>query len=199
MKTRRDLVSETEEKPFYSGSDLLNLVYAELRQVAEVRLSREAPGNTLQPTALVHEAYLRLTEGKNKDQWQNEKHFFGAACIAMRRILVERGRAKKTLRRGGGAQRVPLEELEADTNPDLELVLTINELLEAFEKRHPRKARLVELRFFAGLTIVEAAEILQISVSMADQDWRFSRAWLRVAMEQAPPQTPLKNKPEERT
>ena len=182
-------MSDTEDQPFYSGSDLLDLLYAELRQVAEVRLSREAPGNTLQPTALVHEAYLRLTESKDKDQWQDPKHFFGAACIAMRRILVERARAKKTLRRGGGVQRVPLEGLEVDNKPDLELVLTINELLESFAKRHPRKARLVELRFFAGLTITEAAEILKISVSMADQDWRFARAWLRVAMEQAPPKS----------
>jgi len=189
-------VSETEEKTgqpdepsFYSGAELLNVLYAELRQVAEVRLTREAPGNTLQPTALVHEAYLRLTETKEKDQWQDHKHFFGAACIAMRRILVERARAKKTLKRGGGVQRVPLEGLKLDAQPDLDLVLTMNELLESFEKRHPRKARLVELRFFAGLTISEAAEILQISVSMADQDWRFARAWLRVAIEQPSPST----------
>ncbi len=178
---------QSDEPPFYSGTELLNVLYAELRQVAKVRLTREAPGNTLQPTALVHEAYLRLTESKEKDQWQDHKHFFGAACIAMRRILVERARAKKTLKRGGGVQRVPLEGLELDAQPDLDLVLTMNELLESFEKRHPRKARLVELRFFAGLTISEAAEVLQISVSMADQEWRFARAWLRVAMEQAPP------------
>ena len=105
----------------------------------------------------------------------------------MRRILVERARAKKTLRRGGAIKRVPLEGLAVDPDLNLDLVLTIHSLLESFEKRHPRKAKLVELRFFTGLTIVEAAEMLQISVSMADQDWRFSRAWLRVAMEEASP------------
>ncbi|MAI32090.1 MAG: RNA polymerase subunit sigma [Rhodopirellula sp.] len=177
----------SEDSSYTTGAELLNLVYSELRQVAALRLAAESPGNTLQPTALVHEAYLRLTESEKIDQWQNRKHFFSAACIAMRRILVERARAKKTLRRGGAIKRVPLEGLAVDPDLNLDLVLTIHSLLESFEKRHPRKAKLVELRFFAGLTIVEAAEMLQISVSMADQDWRFSRAWLRVAMEEASP------------
>ena len=176
-----------EDHSLLSGSDLLPLIYDELRRVAAVRIMGEAPGNTLQPTALVHEAYLRLTKSEKSDRWESKRHFFSSACIAMRRILVERARAKNTLRRGGQAKRVPLDEFNPDSELDFDLILTINSLLESFEKRHPRKAKLVELRFFAGLTIAEAAEMLEISVSMADQDWRFARAWLRVAMEDITP------------
>ncbi|MDB4419439.1 ECF-type sigma factor [bacterium] len=174
-----------DEESMASDPDLLSVVYAELRQVAAARLARELPGCTLQPTALVHEAYLRLTTAGKSTQWESQEHFFGAACIAMRRILVERARSKRTTRRGGNFSRVSFEANEPVFEPDMDLVVTLDELLNGFSKKHPRKAKLVELRFFAGLTMVEAAEMLEISVSMADQDWRFARAWLRVALSES--------------
>lgn len=179
--------STPDEESLLSNSDLLSVVYSELRDVAASRLASEFPDCTLQPTALVHEVYLRLTTADKSTQWENRRHFFGAACIAMRRILVERARSKATIRRGGSYARVSLEVDELGFEPDLDLVLTLNDLLDDFSKKYPRKAKLVELRFFAGLTMVEAAETLEISVSMADQDWRFARAWLRVAMSESSP------------
>jgi RNA polymerase sigma factor (TIGR02999 family) len=158
-------------------NELLPLLYDQLRLLAAQKLAREAPGQTLQPTALVHEAWLRLVGSPDKP-WDNERHFFAAAAEAMRRILVDRGRRKKSLRRGGNFQRVDLGDLEiASPLPDDEL-LALDEALEKLTEVDPRAAELVKLRFFVGLAEEEAARILGISRSTADRAWVFARAWL---------------------
>ena len=160
-----------------AAEQLLPLVYEELRRLATARMANEAPGQTLQPTALVHEAYLRLV-GDPDRKWDGRAHFFGAAAEAMRRILIDRARRKQAARHGGGCQRVELEEIEiaAATTPDE--VLEVNEALEQFAGQDPTKAELVKLRYFAGLTLEEAAEVMGISVPTAKRWWAFSRAWL---------------------
>ncbi|MBN2134082.1 MAG: hypothetical protein JW741_31555 [Sedimentisphaerales bacterium] len=157
--------------------DLLPLVYEELRLLAAQKLSRESPGQTLQATALVHEAYLRLLGGDGQS-WQGRRHFFAAAAEAMRRILVENARRKKSLKRGGGHIRISLEGIEAarDAKPD-ELV-ALDEALTQLATEDSVKAKLVELRFFAGLTIDQAAAALDISRATAIRHWSFARAWL---------------------
>jgi RNA polymerase sigma factor (TIGR02999 family) len=158
-----------------AGEQLLPLVYAELRQLARAKMAREQPGHTLQPTALVHEAWLRLGEQK----FENRAHFFGAAAEAMRRILVERARRKLAVKNGAGAEHVDADEVEiaAPTERNDEL-LAVNEALDALAVHDPRKAELVKLRYFAGLTIDEAADVLGISAPTAKRDWTFARAWL---------------------
>lgn len=163
----------------HAAAELLPLVYDELRKLAAARLAREAPGHTLDATALVHEAYLRLVGPTDAARWDNRGHFFAAAATAMRRILVERARHKQRLIHGGGRRR---EELHPDAvatpEPDEEL-LALDAALAKLAERDPLKARLVELRYFAGLTGDQAAEILGISPSTADRHWVFARAWLR--------------------
>ena len=156
---------------------LLPLVYEELRQLAVARMAHEAPGHTLQPTALVHEAWLRL-KGNADASWSGRAHFFGAAAEAMRRILIDHARRKRAARRGGGQAPLDLADLEvASPAPDDEL-LAVSEALDKLAARDPRKAELVKLRYFVGLTTEEAAGILDISVPTADRWWSFSRAWL---------------------
>ena len=159
---------------------LLPLVYSELRRLADVRLAREQPGQTLQPTALVHEAYLRLLgpDEQQADGWDGRGHFFSAAAEAMRRILIDRARAKNAKKRGGDGRRIPLDPdmLVLDECP-AEL-LELDEVLERFAKEDAKKAELVKLRFFAGLTLKQAAVVMGISSSTADRYWAFSRAWL---------------------
>jgi RNA polymerase sigma factor (TIGR02999 family) len=162
-----------------AAHQLLPLVYAELRQLAAVRLAQEAPGNTLDATALVHEAYLRLVGPADAERWDGRSHFFAAAATAMRRILIERARHKQRLRHGGGLRR---QELHPDLVPAPEAdeeLLALDEALARLAQRDPLKARLVELRYFAGLTGDQAAEILGISPSTADRHWVYARAWLR--------------------
>jgi RNA polymerase sigma factor (TIGR02999 family) len=162
---------------------LLPLVYEELRKLAARRLARETPGQTLQATALVHEAYLRLvdTDG-SRQRWGGRGHFFSAAAEAMRRILVDKARHKQSLKGGGGRRRADLGiELAADVPGDD--VLALDEALERLGRDHPRKAELVKLRFFAGLTNDEAAEALGISASTVDNDWAYARCWLRAELE----------------
>jgi RNA polymerase sigma factor (TIGR02999 family) len=160
---------------------LLGLVYDELRRLAERRMAHEAPG-TLQATALVHEAYLRLVGG-GADHWNSRGHFFGAAAEAMRRILIERARHRHCQKSGGDRRREQLPEIEvADAGPNLDLV-ALNDALAKLEERDPRRAQLVKLRFFTGLPIAEAAQMLGISESTADNDWAYARAWLRLEME----------------
>jgi RNA polymerase sigma factor (TIGR02999 family) len=163
-------------------NDLLPLVYDELRQLATQRLAHEKPGQTLQATALVHEVYIRLVNAKNSPHWNGRGHFFGAAAEAMRRILIEQARHKLTQKAGG--QRVALPELTLE--PAIEAqkldMLALNEALEKLEAKDRRKAELIKLRFFAGLTNVQAAEVLGISTSTADNDWAFAKTWLRVEM-----------------
>jgi RNA polymerase sigma factor (TIGR02999 family) len=160
-----------------AAEELLPLVYEQLRKLAAHNLAQEAAGNTLQPTALVHEAWLRLVGAPEQD-WNSRNHFFMAAAQAMRRILIERARQKSRLKRGGDQQRVPLEELELATNADSETLLLIEEAMERLAKADPVKARLVELRFFTGLSLEEAALVLGVSTPTAKRYWAYSRAWL---------------------
>ncbi len=154
---------------------LLPLVYAELRALARAKMAREQPGHTLQATALVHEAWLRLGE----QSFQNRAHFFGAAAEAMRRILIERARRKLAAKHGANAEHLDADEIEiaAPTEKDDEL-LAVHEALDALAAHDARKAELVKLRYFAGLTIEEAAEVLGISAPTAKRDWTYARAWL---------------------
>jgi RNA polymerase sigma factor (TIGR02999 family) len=165
-----------------AASDLLPLVYEELRQLAARHLSQEKPGHTLQPTALVHEAYLRLVGPANAEGFANRRHFFAAAAQAMRRILIENARGKVRIKRGGGRGRV---EGNLDTllqgQEDSEL-LDLHDALDQLAIHDEAKAQLVELRFFGGLSLEQAAECLGISLSSADRAWRYARAWLYTAM-----------------
>jgi RNA polymerase sigma factor (TIGR02999 family) len=160
--------------------ELLPLVYDELRRLAAQRMTREVPGLTLQATALVHEAYLRLV-GKDPDRpWDGRGHFFAAAAEAMRRILVETARRRGRLKRGGGRARIDLDKADPAAPESDEQLLALDEALELLAKSDPVKAQLVQLRVFAGLTLKQAAEILGISSATADRYWAYARAWLRV-------------------
>ena len=160
-----------------AAEELLPLVYQELRNLAGARMANEVAAHTLQPTALVHEAWLRLVAAEEQT-WQNRAHFFGAAAEAMRRILIENARHKRALRCGGGQQRVDIEKVEiAAPAPEDELI-ALNEALEKFTVVDAPKAELVKLRYFVGLTAKEAAEVLNISVPTADRWWAYARAWL---------------------
>ena len=160
-----------------AADELLPLVYEELRKLAAHKMAHEAAGNTLQPTALVHEAWLRLV-GAPDHEWNSRNHFFMAAAQAMRRILIEHARQKSRIKRGGDQQRIPLEELELASNADSETLLLVEEALERLANIDPVKARLIELRFFTGLSIEEAAEVLAVSTPTAKRYWAYARAWL---------------------
>ena len=181
------ILSAIESGDPHAADQLLPLIYDELRKLAAAKLVHESPGHTLQPTALVHEAYLRLVGDQSSTNhrtpnWDNRGHFFAAAAEAMRRILVENARRKGREKHGGGRRRqlADLDALGAAT-PDDEL-LSLHEALEQFARHDPLKAKLVELRFFAGLTLQQAAECLNISLSTADRGWRYARAWLYSVM-----------------
>jgi len=156
---------------------LLSLVYDELKRLAACKMAGEAAGHTLQPTALVHEAWLRLA-GSEQQTWENRAHFFGAAAEAMRRILIEGARRKQARRHGGGQQRVDIEEVQVTTKEADEALLAVNEALEKFALEDKEKAELVKLRYFGGLSFEEAAEVLNVSVPTAKRWWAYSRAWL---------------------
>lgn len=163
---------------------LLPLVYDELRKLATQRLAQERPGQTLQATALVHEAYLRLVDAARAPHFDGRGHFFAAAAEAIRRILIDNARRKNSLKAGGNRKRVDLEQVEPSIEPASPVdVLALEDALVKLEARDPRKAQLVKLRFFAGLTNEHAAEVLGISASTADNNWAYARAWLRVEME----------------
>ena len=161
-----------------AAEELLPLVYSELRRLAAARLAQERPGQTLQATALVHEAYLRLTSSEEPASWENRGHFFAAAAEAMRRILVESARRKRRLRHGGGFQRVELDDAAAAIEAPSEDLLALDEALQVFEQEEPEKARLVKLRYFAGLNEEQAAEVLGVSRATTARWWAFARAWL---------------------
>lgn len=170
---------------------LLTAVYQELRQLAARRLSRERPGQTLQATALVHEAYLRLLGADA--HWDSSAHFFAAASEAMRRILVEAARRKARLKHGGGLKSHPLDEADAIVLPDSTDLIALDEALGRLAERDALKARLVKLRYFAGLTVAQAARMLGISRATADRYWNFARAWLYYEImkgEDSPPAAP---------
>lgn len=167
-------MEQTDSK---AASQLLALVYDELRRLAAARLAQENPGQTLQATALVHEVWLHLNSERRRP-WQNRAHFFAAAAEAMRRILVDNARRKQAVRRGGNALRLSLEELDlACPMPD-EQLLALHEALERLAERDPLKAELVKLRFFAGLSMTEAAKTLGLSEPTAKRYWSYARAWL---------------------
>lgn len=173
-----------------AAAELLPLVYDELRKLAAARMSAERPGQTLQATALVHEAYVRLVRGNPGQPWNGRGHFFAAAAEAMRRILVENARRKRTDKHGGGHRRVNLADVEPSADgPDLDLI-ALDEALSRLALTHPRKAELVQLRYFAGLTIEQAAVALGISTSTADNDWAYAKSWLRVALDGRPDDSP---------
>ena len=161
-----------------AAAELLPLVYNELRRLAAVRIAHERPGQTLQATALVHEAYLRLVGDESQTQWEHRGHFFAAAADAMRRILVENARRKRRLRHGGEYQRAELAEADVAFTGPTDDVLALDEALQQFEHDQPRKAALVKLRYFAGLSEDDAAAALGISRATASRWWAFARAWL---------------------
>jgi len=156
---------------------LMSLVYDELRLLAVHKMAVESAGHTLQPTALVHEAWLRLG-GDKLPNFENRAHFFGAAAEAMRRILIEHARRKDAEKRGAGAERVDLDDVDVAAKADATTLLLINDSLEKLAREDPAPAELVKLRFFAGLTVEEAAQALDISVRTAKRYWTFARAWL---------------------
>jgi RNA polymerase sigma factor (TIGR02999 family) len=178
MSQVTQILCAIEDGDPHAAAQLLPLVYDELRKLAARHLARERPGQTLQATALVHEAYLRLVEGQPEAHWKGRGHFFAAAAQAMRRILVENARRKRTLKRGGGVAREELDEsgLVAPGVPD-DLV-ALDEALAGLAAVDPRAAELVNLRYFAGLTIPQAAEVLGIAPRTADLLWAYARAWL---------------------
>lgn len=163
------------------SGELLPLVYEELRKLAAIRMANEIPGQTLQPTALVHEVWLRLTGNENV-KWNGRAHFFGAAAEAMRRILIENARRKQAQRHGGGQQRVDIQDIEIATEAKDDELLALHDALDKFAAQDRAKAELVKLRYFAGLTIEEAADILSISAPTAKRHWTFARAWLYAEM-----------------
>jgi RNA polymerase sigma factor (TIGR02999 family) len=186
------ILSALEQGDSLASEQLLPLVYEELRQLAAQKLAQEKPGQTLQATALVHEAYLRLVGGAEQS-WKSRGHFLCAAAEAMRRILVEQARRKGSIKHGGGRRRVDLDEVSpADSPPDNDSLLAVDEALSRLAQQEPARAELVKLRFFGGLTMPEAAAALGISLATAERYWMFARAWLCAELvdpESAPPPT----------
>lgn len=177
------ILSQIEAGDPSAAEQLLPLVYQELRKLAANRLAQEKPGQTLQATALVHEAYLRLVGNDPNGQiWENRGHFFAAAAEAMRRILIDQARAKDSLRRGGDLQRHDVVDIEIVTPEPSADLLRLNDALERFTVRDPEKAQLVKLRYFAGLTIPQAAQALGISSTTAERHWAYARAWLHAEL-----------------
>ena len=176
MKDVTRLLDAVQHGDARAADELLPLVYAELRQLARAKMAREQPGQTLQATALVHEAWLRLGDGA---RFENRAHFFGAAAEAMRRILVDRARRKLAARHGGGQERLNVDEIEiaAPTEKEDDL-LAVHEALDLFASEDPVKAELVKLRFFAGFTLEEAGQVMGISERTAKRHWAYAKAWL---------------------
>ncbi len=174
-----------------AADQLLDLVYEELRRLAAAKMALEAPGQTLQATALVHEAWLRLTTDENR-KWNDRNHFFATAAEAMRRILVDNARRKRTKRRGGSRSAVEMPDVAAPIAPEDEQMLALNEALEKLATFDSQKAELVKLRYFVGMTIEESAEILGISTRTAKRHWTYARAWLGEEIRAARVQDALK-------
>ena len=172
------ILSAMEQGDSSAAQQLLPLLYDELRKLAVEKMAQENPGHTLQATALVHEAYLRLVDVDKAQKWNSRAHFFGAAAEAMRRILVENARRKGRQKRGGDWQRQDVQLIEAAFDEPDSDILAIDEALTQLARDHPEKAELVRLRYFAGMTIDEAAVALSISSATADRRWRYARAWL---------------------
>jgi RNA polymerase sigma factor (TIGR02999 family) len=171
------ILAAIEQGDAHAADKLLPLVYEELRKLAAHRMANEAAGQTLQPTALVHEAWLRLV-GKETPKFQNRAHFFAAAAESMRRILIDNARRKRALRHGGGQHRVDLEKLDLAFTSDDDQLLAVNEAIDKLAAQSKSEAELVKLRYFVGMTLEEAAEALGISARTADNYWAHARAWL---------------------
>jgi RNA polymerase sigma factor (TIGR02999 family) len=165
-----------------AAEQLLPLVYDELRKLAAAKLANEKPGQTLDATGLVHEAYIRLVDTRQVQQWNSRGHFFAAAAEAMRRILVDNARRKLAVKRGGGQTGVALDQIDPAVNPPADDLLALDEALAVLETKDKVKAEVVKLRFFAGLTMAETAATLGISAATADNYWTYARAWLRVQL-----------------
>ena len=178
MSDVTQILNAIERGDAHAAEELLPLVYEELRKLAGHKMSNEMPGQTLQPTALVHEAWLRLVGKDGPAQFNSRGHFFGAAAEAMRRILIENARRKQAKRHGGGLQRLDIQDVDVAMAGEEGELLAINDALEKFSTQNQSKAELVKMRYFAGLTLEEAAEILGISVPTAKRWWTYSRAWL---------------------
>jgi RNA polymerase sigma factor (TIGR02999 family) len=179
------ILSAIEDGDPHAAAQLLPLVYDELRRLAAAKLTQEKAGQTLQPTALVHEAYLRLVDQEQAQHWNSRGHFFAAAAEAMRRILIEQARHKGRLRHGGGRQRVDLLDAEVAATTDEEQILHLDDALSRLAAARPQAAELVKLRFFGGLTLEEIAPLLDLSPRTARRLWTFARAWLRRDMERS--------------
>jgi RNA polymerase sigma factor (TIGR02999 family) len=176
------ILSQIESGDPSAAEQLLPLVYDELRKLAAQKMAQEKPGQTLQATALVHEAYIRLVDADKAQHWDSRGHFFAAAAEAMRRILVDQARKKRSQKQGGGLQRHPIQDVDiAASEPSLDL-LAVNDALERFEQMDKVAAGLVKLRYYAGLTIPQAADALGISATTADRYWAYARAWLHAEL-----------------
>jgi RNA polymerase sigma factor (TIGR02999 family) len=176
------ILSQIHDGDPFAAEQLLPLVYDELRKLAAQKMAQEKPGQTLQPTALVHEAYLRLVGENQSQHWNSRGHFFGAAAEAMRRILVEQARQKERVRHGGKFERVDLRDVVDTRMPDAETVLAVNEAVTQLTEQEPEVAAIVNLHFFAGLTLDEAAEALGVSRATMYRQWSYARACLRLAI-----------------
>lgn len=177
------ILTAIEQGDGQAAEQLLPLVYDELRKVAAEMMDREKPGQTLQATALVHEAYVRLVDVEKAQHWDSRRHFFATAAEAMRRILVENARRKGRSRHGAGRVRVDLDENQPQTSSSDDLVLAVNQSLDALAEQNAEAARLVKLRYFAGLTLQQAAEALGVSARTADRLWAYAKAWLHAELE----------------
>jgi RNA polymerase sigma factor (TIGR02999 family) len=176
------ILTAVEQGDPHAAEQLLPLVYSELRKLAAQKLAQEAPGQTLQATALVHEAYIRLVEGDKAQHWNSRGHFFAAAAEAMRRMLVDQARKKKSRKHGGGRERLPLDDVEIGAPEPAVDLLAVNDALKKFERLDKEGADLVKLRYYAGLTLPQAADALGISPSTADRQWAYARAWLHAEL-----------------
>ena len=178
------ILSAIENGDSAAAEALLPLVYQELRKLAAAKLANEKPGQTLQPTVLVHEAYVRLVDVDKPQPWNGRGHFFAAAAEAMRRILVEKARKKQSLKQGGQMRRVELVDAAVAENSNDDL-LALDEALTRLEQQWPDKARLVKLKYFAGLSIPEASQAMGISTATAERHWKFARAWLHSQLKES--------------
>ena len=180
------ILSQIESGDPSAAEQLLPLIYDELRKLAAARLAQEKPGQTLQATALVHDAYIRLVDVDQAQHWDSRGHFFAAAAEAMRRILLNRARDRNRLKRGDGAQRIDLNQIEAAMDTPGEDLLAVDDAIEALAVEDVDCAKLVKLRFYAGLTLREAAESLGIPRRTADRQWAYARAWLAACLGDRP-------------
>ena len=182
MSDVTEIVSAMTPDDPAASEQLLPLVYRELRRLAAAKLSNESPNQTLQPTVLVHEAYVRLVDVEQPQQWNGRVHFFAAAAEAMRRIIIENARRKQTAKRGSDRVRVDLENIDLASVSRRGELLALDEALGRLEERWPVRAQIVKLRYFAGLTIPEAAQVAGVSHATAERHWAFARAWLHAQL-----------------